>query len=64
MQQLQLLLPDTPVVSTEKYGIHPDWVEAMAFAWLARQTMTGLPGNIASVTGAQGPRILGGIYLA
>ena len=62
MQQLQQLLPDMPVVSTEKYGIHPDWVEAMAFAWLAQQTLAGLPGNVPGVTGASGPRICGGIY--
>jgi anhydro-N-acetylmuramic acid kinase len=34
-----------PVESTEQYGAHPDHVEAMAFAWLARQTLNNLPGN-------------------
>jgi anhydro-N-acetylmuramic acid kinase len=52
----------TPVVSTEAYGIHPDHVEAMAFAWLARQTINHLPGNLCSVTGAKKPAVLGGIY--
>ena len=31
---------------------------------LARQTVRGLPGNLPSVTGAAGPRVLGGIYPA
>ena len=64
MQQLQALLPESIVVSTEAAGIHPDWVEAMAFAWLAHRSLSGLPGNLPSVTGAKGPRILGGIYSA
>lgn len=51
-----------PVVPTENYGLHPDHVEAIAFAWLARQTINGLPGNLTRVTGAQSPVILGGIY--
>ncbi|MDO9169437.1 MAG: anhydro-N-acetylmuramic acid kinase [Methylobacter sp.] len=51
-----------PVESTEKYHLHPDHVEAMAFAWLARQTMNNLPGNLKEVTGAINSVILGGIY--
>jgi len=50
------------VESSEAHGISPDWVEAVAFAWLARQTLKNLPGNIPSVTGAQKPVILGAIY--
>lgn len=52
-----------PVESTERYQLHPDHVEATAFAWLARQTMSHLPGNLMTVTGAKQPVILGGIYL-
>ena len=37
---------------------------AMGFAWLARQTLAGRPGNLPSVTGALGPRVLGAIYPA
>lgn len=62
MQRLQLELGDTPLEISSAYGIDPDHMEAVAFAWLARQTMLGLPGNIPEVTGAAGPRILGGIY--
>ncbi|WP_024891883.1 anhydro-N-acetylmuramic acid kinase [Luteimonas huabeiensis] len=53
-----------PLVSSAEHGIDPDFVEAMGFAWLARQTLLGRPGNLPSVTGAAGPRVLGGIYPA
>lgn len=53
---------DQPVSSTAEFGINPDHVEAMAFAWLARQTLKNLPGNLTEVTGAKNPVILGGIY--
>lgn len=55
---------DCPVLSTEKYGLHPDHVEATAFAWLARQTLNRKTGNLVSVTGASKAVILGGIYQA
>jgi len=57
-------LPDCIVESTAAYGLDPDFVEAMGFAWLARQTLLGLPGNVPSVTGADGFRVLGGVYSA
>ncbi len=63
MQRLDALLP-CPVVSTAVVGLPPDWVEAAAFAWLARQTLAGRAGNLPAVTGATGPRILGAIYPA
>lgn len=52
----------TCVDSSEKHGIHPDWIEALAFAWLAKQTLENKTGNIAAVTGARRASILGGIY--
>ena len=52
----------TEVLSTKDFGIDPDHVEACAFAWLARQTVKNLPGNLSSVTGAVNPVVLGGIY--
>ena len=64
MQRLAALLPNVRVTTTADRGLPPLEVEATAFAWLARQCMLGLPGNLASVTGAQGPRILGAIYPA
>jgi len=57
-------LPDCIVESTAAHGLDPDFVEAMGFAWLARQTLLGLPGNVPSVTGADGFRVLGGVYPA
>jgi anhydro-N-acetylmuramic acid kinase len=39
-------------------------MEALAFAWLARQTLHHAPGNLPLVTGARGERILGAIYPA
>lgn len=63
MQRLQVLLPRQKIASSANYGIAPDWVEAVAFAWLAKQTIEHKPGNLPEVTGALHPAILGGIYL-
>lgn len=63
MSRLQTLAPNEfSVYSTARYGIEPDWIEAMAFAWLARQTIMKKPGNHPNVTGAKKAVILGGIY--
>jgi anhydro-N-acetylmuramic acid kinase len=64
MQRLQQLLPKASVRSTAEVGLDPDWVEATAFAWLAQRTLSGLPGNLPTVTGARCKVILGGIYPA
>jgi anhydro-N-acetylmuramic acid kinase len=64
MQRLQAGLPHVSVLSSAERGMPPLQVEAAAFAWLARQTVQGLPGNLPKVTGAQGARILGGIFKA
>ena len=47
------------VSTTEALGVHPDWVEAMTFAWLAYRHVNELPGNLPSVTGADKPVVLG-----
>ncbi len=62
MERLQHHLTAFNIESTETLGVSPDWMEAIAFAWLAKQTLEGKPGNLASVTGAKGARILGAIY--
>ncbi len=62
LKQLQHEFPQCGIESTHHLGVDPDWVEAIAFAWLAQQTMLGLSGNLPSVTGAVHPVILGGIY--
>ena len=66
-QLLTLLRNAAPGVdwsSTDALGVPADWVEAVAFAWLARQTVTGKPGSLAAVTGAKGARTLGALYPA
>ena len=51
------------VRSIGELGIDPDFVEAMAFAWLARERLANrAPQNVYTVTGARGPRVLGGVY--
>jgi len=62
MSRLQHSLPTFSVQTTTQLGIDPDWVEAMAFAWLAKQTLKKKSGNIPEVTGAKTAAILGGIY--
>ncbi|WP_137974848.1 anhydro-N-acetylmuramic acid kinase [Pseudomonas sp. F(2018)] len=64
MQRLQELLPSCEVASTAERGVPPDWVEAMAFAWLAHCCLERIPANRPSVSGAKGPRVLGAIYPA
>ena len=64
IKRLEALLPNQTVTTTESLGLHPDWVEAIAFAWLARQSLHHQPGNLPDVTGAKGARILGAIYPA
>ena len=64
MQRLTARLPGVTVQSSAARGLDPDYMEAMGFAWLARQTLAGLPGNLPSVSGARGPRILGAIHPA
>src|SRR5262249_49397637 len=59
LSQLQAELPSCRIGITEELGVNTDWVEALAFAWLARQALVREPGNVPEVTGAQGPRILG-----
>ncbi|MCC7006640.1 MAG: anhydro-N-acetylmuramic acid kinase [Ottowia sp.] len=62
MQSLQHALPDWQVSPSDKFGVPAQEVEACAFAWLGWQFIRALPGNLPSVTGARGPRILGAYY--
>ena len=64
MQRLRCLLPHDTLASTATIGINPQWIEAMAFAWLAHQTIERRSGNLREVTGATREVILGGIYQA
>ncbi|MDE2345219.1 MAG: anhydro-N-acetylmuramic acid kinase, partial [Gammaproteobacteria bacterium] len=62
--RLAARLPGLKLESTEAFGIQPDWVEAVAFAWLARETLNARPGNLPAVTGAREPAVLGAVYHA
>ena len=62
LRDLKAQLPNMQVDTTDALGIAVDWVEAVAFAWLARQAIHARPGNLPAVTGAGGLRVLGGIY--
>ncbi len=64
VKRIQHHLANIKITSTEDLGIHPDWMEAMAFAWLAKQTLEGQTSNLPEVTGAKGERILGAIHKA
>ncbi|HEY0862608.1 MAG TPA: anhydro-N-acetylmuramic acid kinase [Lacunisphaera sp.] len=63
MQALQAELPGSTVATTDALGLPMDWIEAMAFAWLARQRLHEKPGNSPFVTGASRPAVLGGLWL-
>ncbi len=62
--RLQANLPQVEVISTTEMGIAPQWIEASAFAWLAKQTIEKKTSNCPGVTGASRDAILGGIYTA
>jgi anhydro-N-acetylmuramic acid kinase len=62
LARLAALLSGQRVATTAVLGIEPEHVEALAFAWLARQALRREPGNLPAVTGARGPCVLGAIY--
>ena len=64
MRRLQAGLGDRRLATTDALGVPADWVEAMAFAWFARQALDRSAGNLPEVTGARGPRVLGAVYPA
>lgn len=64
MASLAKALAPARLTTTEEVGLAPEWVEPVAFAWLARLATEGVDGNLPEVTGARGPRILGALYPA
>jgi len=61
LDRLRVLLPDTPVQSTADLGLDPDSIEAVLFAWLARERLAERPLDTRSITGARTPVLLGTI---
>lgn len=64
MERLAKRLSDRTLKTSDELSIAAEWVEATAFAWLARETLAHRPGNVPTVTGASRPVVLGGIYPA
>ena len=62
INRLRQALPNCQILSTSELGLDPDYVEAVAFAWLARQSINQQAGNLPSVTKASSAALLGGIY--
>ncbi|MFO7324977.1 MAG: anhydro-N-acetylmuramic acid kinase [Pseudomonadota bacterium] len=62
VRRLAAQLPGVQVASTAARGIAPEHVEAALFAWLALRFIEGQAGNVTTVTGARGPRVLGALY--
>jgi Predicted molecular chaperone distantly related to HSP70-fold metalloproteases len=63
MLALQQAMPNWAIAQTDEVGIRCDDMEAIAFAWLAKQTLNHQPGNVPAVTGASQACCLGAIYL-
>jgi len=63
-RRITALQPRRSIATTDELGIAAEMVEATAFAWLAECALAGKPGNLPTVTGAEGLRILGAIYPA
>ncbi|QFU21665.1 anhydro-N-acetylmuramic acid kinase [Shewanella eurypsychrophilus] len=64
MKRLEQLLPQYKICTTSALGIDPQWVEGIAFAWLAMRFHKKLPGNLPAVTGASREAILGSFFPA
>jgi anhydro-N-acetylmuramic acid kinase len=62
MDTLKSLFVDTTFTTTDKYGLSPDCIEAVTFAWLAKQRIENKTANLPSVTGATKAVLLGGVY--
>lgn len=57
--RLKILLPGTDVRSTADVGLDPDWIEAILFAWLARERLADKSLDTRSITGAKNRVLLG-----
>jgi len=64
LSELRAMLQPRTLATSASFGVPVTEVEALAFAWLAREALAGRPASLPSVTGAREPRILGAIYRA
>ena len=62
MRMLAQEVAPVRVGTTADDGVAVEHVEALAFAWLAREALAGRTGSLPEVTGAKGARVLGAIY--
>ena len=61
-ERLRSLVAPLEVTDTQGLGVDPDFMEAVTFAWLAKQCLDRASGNVPAVTGAKSERVLGLIY--
>lgn len=64
MKMMERILPTWSIKRSDALGVDAQWVEAMAFGWLGYCCLNQLSGNVPTVTGAKGERVLGAIYPA
>lgn len=62
MREIQTKLPNILLDSSSKFGVDPDYLEAMMFAWLADKALSRTPVDLRNITGAKKPSILGAVY--
>lgn len=62
--RLSRLLKNRQVLISDQLGVDGDAIEAATFAYLAKCFMESECGNVPTVTGATGPRMLGCLYRA
>jgi len=62
MSKLKSAMPYAKVFTTSQLRIDPDWVEAISFAWMAKQTIEGNKVDTSAFTGASEPVVLGGVF--
>ena len=63
VNQLENRLTPLPLYTSDRLGLPVDWVEAVAFAWLAKERLKSRPTNCPEVTGSSRELALGAVYL-
>ena len=56
LPRLRSALPGRKVELTDRLGVDADWLEAFAFAWLAKQAILGIPANHSCGNRRKGPQ--------